>query len=143
MSMTHAPDDRPTSRPAAGSVRASDAEREAVVAALHAALGEGRLDLAETESRVIAAYAARVRADLSPLLTDLPGGTARIAAPLAGPSAPAWSVIWTDAVWRARTVLLGPDEPRPGAAQCRTAAVLSALVVLWLLVCLLLGASLP
>jgi hypothetical protein len=141
MSTTHAHDDRPTSRPAAGSVRASDAEREAVVAALHAALGEGRLDLTETESRVTAAYAARDRADLPPLLTDLPGGTGRIAAPLAGAGAPAWAVVWTDAVWRARTVLLGANEPRPGASQCRTAAVLSALVVLWLVVCLLVGAS--
>ena len=143
MSITFAHDDPSTSRPPAGSVRASDAEREAVVSVLHAALGEGRLDLAETESRVSAAYAARLRADLPPLLSDLPDGIGRIAAPLAGPGAPAWSAVWTDAVWRARTVLLGPHEPRPGAAQCRTAAVLCALAVLWLLVCLLLGASLP
>ena len=141
MSTTHAHDDRPRSHPAPGTVRASDAEREAVVAALHTALGEGRLDLTETDSRVTAAYAARDRADLPPLLADLPAGPDRVAAGAVGPGAPAWSALWTDTVWRARTVLFGPAESRPGPAQCRTAAVLLAAVVLWLVVCLLLGAS--
>jgi hypothetical protein len=76
--------------------RASDAEREDTVARLHHALGEGRLDLAETEERSVAAYAAQYR-----------------------------------------------DEPdRPTAAQCRTAALLVALAVLWTIAGAFLGASL-
>ena len=55
-----------------GRVRASDADRADTVARLHHALGEGRLDLAETDERVAAAYAARYRSELPPLLADLP-----------------------------------------------------------------------
>jgi hypothetical protein len=64
-------------RPAA--VRASDAEREETVAALQRSLGEGRLELDETDTRMTAAYAARYRHELACLLEDLPevGGTAR------------------------------------------------------------------
>jgi hypothetical protein len=53
-------------------VRASDAEREAAVARLHHALGEGRLDLTETDRRIAAACAAVFREDLPPLLADIP-----------------------------------------------------------------------
>ncbi|MCZ2858033.1 DUF1707 SHOCT-like domain-containing protein [Blastococcus sp. VKM Ac-2987] len=62
------PDDTP--RPPA--VRVSDAEREAVVAQLQAAVGEGRLDLSEFGERAEAAYAAVTRADLDRLVADLP-----------------------------------------------------------------------
>ena len=51
-----------------GALRASDADREATVAALYRALGEGRLDLDETDQRVAAAYAARHCDQLPPLL---------------------------------------------------------------------------
>ena len=45
----------PTSPPESPTrLRASDAEREDTVAQLHQALGEGRLDLADNESRVAA-----------------------------------------------------------------------------------------
>ncbi|QUH05523.1 DUF1707 domain-containing protein [Saccharopolyspora erythraea] len=54
------------------SVRASDADREAVAERLRAAMGEGRLDLAEYDERVRAAYSARTLADLVPLTADLP-----------------------------------------------------------------------
>ena len=53
-------------------VRASDAEREAVVTALQSAVGEGRLDLDEFGQRATAAYAAATTADLAGLLADLP-----------------------------------------------------------------------
>lgn len=53
-------------------VRASDAEREAVVARLQAAVGEGRISLDEFGQRVEGAYAAVTTADLDPLLADLP-----------------------------------------------------------------------
>jgi hypothetical protein len=52
--------------------RASDAEREAVVARLRDAAGEGRLTVEELTERIDAAYAARTRAELEPLTADLP-----------------------------------------------------------------------
>ncbi|MFD2091959.1 DUF1707 domain-containing protein [Blastococcus deserti] len=64
---------------AAGSpvLRASDADREAVVARLQTALGEGRIDLDEFGQRAGAAYAAVTRAELDLLVADLPVHTAR------------------------------------------------------------------
>jgi hypothetical protein len=55
-------------------VRASDAERDAVVGRLNEAVGEGRLTMDEFGERVELAYAARTRGDLDPLLRDLPAG---------------------------------------------------------------------
>jgi Domain of unknown function (DUF1707)/Cell wall-active antibiotics response 4TMS YvqF len=55
-------------------VRASDAERDAVVARINQAVGEGRLTLDEFSERLELAYAARTRGDLDPLLRDLPAG---------------------------------------------------------------------
>lgn len=66
--MTHA--DRP---PGAGRIRTSDAEREQIAEVLRAAMSEGRLNLAEGEERLAAAYAATYREDLAPLTADLPG----------------------------------------------------------------------
>jgi hypothetical protein len=76
--------------------RASDAEREAVVARLRDAAGEGRLTVEELAERIDAAYAARTRAELEPLTADLPAPAERTAyapaaAPAAGPAAPARS----------------------------------------------------
>jgi hypothetical protein len=53
-------------------VRASDADREAVLSRLQSALGEGRIDLDEFGQRADAAYAAVTRADLDLLVADLP-----------------------------------------------------------------------
>ena len=53
-------------------MRASDADREAVVARLQKALGEGRIDLDEFGHRAEAAYGAVTRAELDPLVDDLP-----------------------------------------------------------------------
>ena len=53
-------------------IRASDAEREAVVAALQTHAAAGRLDPDELEQRLERAYAAQLRADLVPLVADLP-----------------------------------------------------------------------
>jgi Domain of unknown function (DUF1707) len=53
-------------------VRASDADRERVVARLTEAVGDGTLTLAEVEERQVAAYAARFRHELAPLTADLP-----------------------------------------------------------------------
>ena len=53
-------------------VRASDAERDAVVQALGAAHAEGRLTMDELQERVERGVAARTREDLDALTADLP-----------------------------------------------------------------------
>ena len=73
--------------------RASDAEREAIVGRLHDAGAEGRLTMEELAERIDAAYAARTRAELEPLVADLPATTGpgaavgRAGAPPAAPPA--------------------------------------------------------
>lgn len=62
--MEHGPDPTPA-------LRASDADRERVVALLHAACVDGRLTADEFGERSAAAYAARTHAELSPLTSDL------------------------------------------------------------------------
>jgi hypothetical protein len=57
-----------------GEVRASDAEREAVVEQLREASVEGRLTLAELTDRTEAAYTATTHAELALLTQDLPEG---------------------------------------------------------------------
>ena len=66
-----------------GSIRAGNADRERVVAQLNAAFSEGRLDVAELDERVAAAYAAKTLGELVPLTADLPVGqqAGRSAAP--------------------------------------------------------------
>jgi hypothetical protein len=58
-------------------LRASDVERERVVAQLRDHAAEGRLDLAELDQRVERAYAARTRRELRELLADLPAPLAQ------------------------------------------------------------------
>jgi uncharacterized protein DUF1707 len=53
-------------------LRASDQERDAVVALLGDHLAEGRIDLAEFEERSTRAGAARTRGELAQLTEDLP-----------------------------------------------------------------------
>ena len=66
-------------------MRASDAERDAVVGSLNQAVGEGRLTMDEFSGRLELAYAARTRGDLDPLLRDLPAGSgAAVAAATSG-----------------------------------------------------------
>lgn len=59
----------PTRRP--GDLRASDADRERVVAVLAEAVADGRLTLDEHAERVHRAYAARTLGDLAGLTEDL------------------------------------------------------------------------
>jgi hypothetical protein len=117
-------------------VRASDAEREDTIARLHRALGQGRLDLDETGTRVAAAYAARYHHELSPLLADLPDadGARRPS------SAPGWGDIWWSMVWRLRVVVFGPEAGPPTAQHGRWVAAATALAVLWTLFCAVLAA---
>ncbi|WP_206422660.1 DUF1707 SHOCT-like domain-containing protein [Nocardioides pantholopis] len=56
-------------------LRVSDTDRHAVAEVLREAAGEGRLDVDELEERLEATYAAKVYADLVPLLADLPGAS--------------------------------------------------------------------
>ncbi|NKZ07248.1 DUF1707 SHOCT-like domain-containing protein [Actinomadura latina] len=70
--------DRPVPEPldvttAPDTVRASDAEREAVVERLRIASVEGRLTFEELTERTEAAYAAVSRGDLERITADLPG----------------------------------------------------------------------
>jgi hypothetical protein len=53
-------------------LRASDAERQAVVRRLERALLEGRLTIVEFDQRAESAYAARTRGELADLTEDLP-----------------------------------------------------------------------
>jgi len=53
-------------------IRASDGDREAAVARLNEAVGDGRLTLQEFSERLALAYAARTRGELAPLTADLP-----------------------------------------------------------------------
>ena len=53
-------------------IRASDGERDHVVALLRDAAAEGRLDVDELEGRLERAHAARTRAELAVLTRDLP-----------------------------------------------------------------------
>ena len=57
-------------------VLASDPERERVAEALREHAAAGRLDTDELEERLGATYGARLRADLLPLLADLPAPAA-------------------------------------------------------------------
>jgi hypothetical protein len=66
--------------------RASDAEREATVERLRTAGAEGRLTVEELAERIDAAYAAQTRAELEPLLADLPATTEAAGAPAAPPA---------------------------------------------------------
>ncbi|GIH99697.1 DUF1707 SHOCT-like domain-containing protein [Planobispora takensis] len=56
-----------------GGIRASDAEREAVVEQLRVASVEGRLTLGELTERTEAAYTAVTQAELAVITSDLPG----------------------------------------------------------------------
>jgi Flp pilus assembly protein TadB len=56
------------------SLRASDADRDAVTDRLREAAGEGRLEPEELEQRVDAALRARTYGELGRLVADLPGG---------------------------------------------------------------------
>jgi Domain of unknown function (DUF1707) len=59
-------------------LRASDADREQVAERLRSAAGDGQLTVEELDERLHAAYAARTRRELEPLVADLqaPGGAA-------------------------------------------------------------------
>jgi len=69
---------------AAQAVRASDGERDQVVAQLQRHFADGRLTQPELEERVSAALMARTRDQLHALTADLPGADVRRAGPATG-----------------------------------------------------------
>jgi DUF1707 SHOCT-like domain len=68
------------------SLRAGNEDREKVVAHLNAAFAEGRLDVAELDERIAAAYKAKTMGELVPLTADLPAQY--VASPVRRPAAP-------------------------------------------------------
>ncbi len=62
-------------------IRASDAGRDQAAEILRAGYAEGRLSRAELDERLTAAYAAKTRADLNDLTSDLPGSVSASATP--------------------------------------------------------------
>ncbi|MEV3921970.1 DUF1707 SHOCT-like domain-containing protein [Actinomadura coerulea] len=56
-------------------IRVGDAERDAVMVALHDHFAEGRLDRTELDERLESVLAARTRGDLRALVRDLPSPT--------------------------------------------------------------------
>lgn len=65
--------DRPQDPSDRSVLRASDADREAVVDQLRAAVADGRLDMEEFDERMGRAYAAKTFGELAPLTADLVG----------------------------------------------------------------------
>lgn len=69
-------------------MRVSDADRQAAADRLRAAMGEGRLDLLEYDTRLARAYAAVTYGDLEQLFDDLPAHTAPAVAAAPTPAVP-------------------------------------------------------
>jgi hypothetical protein len=65
-------------------MRISDADRDRAASVINEALAEGRLTPNEHSERIDAVFAARIEADLRPLVADLPGASAALAPLAAG-----------------------------------------------------------
>ena len=92
---------------------ASDADRDITVDILCAAVGDGRLTLAELEERVGAALSARTRTELAALVADLPGRPSRQPAQSPEPTGGAGDRSRNAAGDRSRSV--AGDRSRSGA----------------------------
>ncbi|WP_168801554.1 DUF1707 SHOCT-like domain-containing protein [Glycomyces buryatensis] len=66
-------------------MRISNTEREAIIARLHAATEEGRLDLNEFAERSSQTYEAKTYAEIEGLLADLPATGGELVAPTPAP----------------------------------------------------------
>jgi hypothetical protein len=94
----------------AAQLLASDTDRDTTVDILCAAVGDGRLTLAELDERVGAALSARTLAQLAALIADLPGRQR---------TSPAQSLEPADGVGDRPP---GGERPRPGDAAARSGA---------------------
>jgi hypothetical protein len=75
-------------------MRVSDAEREAAAAELREHFASGRLTQDELDERLTAVFAAKTRADLNALFTDLPSSAPGSGSFGPGPGAQGWGS-WT------------------------------------------------
>jgi hypothetical protein len=115
--------------PSPARVRASDADREAVVRTLHDAVVRGLLTMEEGEERLAATYAVRFVDELPSLTADLPP------APVPAPVAPGWRALFVMAWLQLRAALAGfswrgsgravPSRPRLAIAAVALLALLS------------------
>jgi Domain of unknown function (DUF1707) len=108
-------------------MRASDADREAVVRTLLDALARGLLTLDEGDERVAAAYAARYQDELPRLTADLPP------APASAPVAPGWRALALLAWLQVRTAVIGLWRATRRVVRARPRLVVGMLALLALL----------
>lgn len=109
-------------------VRASDADRQAVIAVLHDAFTRGLLTMEECDERMAAAYAARFVRDLPQLTADLPP------APAAPPTAPGWRALAALAWLQLRAALAAFSWRDPArSVRARPRLALAAVALLGLL----------
>jgi hypothetical protein len=123
--------DEPGEPNPSGEVRASDAEREAVVERLRVATVEGRLTLGELTERTEAAYTATTRSELVPITADLPAVSD-------SPATPARPTGRGDREW---VVAVMGDSKRQG--RWRVERPLAALAIMGDVVLDLRGAEVP
>jgi hypothetical protein len=123
--------DEPGQLNPAGEVRASDAEREAVVEQLRVATVEGRLTLSELTERTEAAYTATTRGELVSITADLPTVSG-------SPPAPTLPTARADREW---VVAVIGDSRRQG--RWRVERPLAAVAVMGDVVIDLRGAEVP
>jgi hypothetical protein len=108
-------------------LRASDADREAVVQTLLDAIARGLLTLQEGDERVAAAYAARFLDELPGLTADLPP------APAAAPVPPGWRALALLAWLQVRTAVAGLRRATRGAVRSRPRLAIAVVALLALL----------
>jgi hypothetical protein len=113
------PQEEPTPR-----LRASDADREAVVRTLLDGIARGLLTLEEGDERVAAAYAARFLDDLPRLTADLPP------APAPAPVAPGWRALALLTWLQVRTAVTGLWRGTRRAVGSRPRLVLATIALL-------------
>jgi phytoene dehydrogenase-like protein len=123
------PDPLPPLREPPPRMRASDADREAVVRTLLDALARGLLTLDEGDERVAAAYAARYQDELPRLTADLPPAPAAASAPVA----PGWRALALLAWLQVRTALIRLWRATRRVVRARPRLVVGVLAVLALL----------
>ncbi|MFI0484797.1 DUF1707 domain-containing protein [Actinomadura sp. 9N215] len=92
-------------------IRIGDAERDAVMLALHDHFAAGRLDAGELDERLDAVLSAKTRGDLRPLVRDLPDPTG-----LPEPETAAPEVPWQQG---AAVMFGGPGHPAWGHRHMR------------------------
>ncbi len=113
-------------------IRASDMDREAVVAVLRDAYTAGRLTLDEFDERTSAAYAGKTWGELRVLTADLPE-MPEMGADLPGPPAPPRPVPEDPLVMTGRVTPVARPRPRPRLWPITLVLVLGFATDSWLL----------